>query len=463
MDDLLIFGGLIMFLVGVVMLVKAFVKKTKKKQALLLIAIGFIVWVVGGAFVETDDYKGEPISETDISTVKEFKSSKDISVIMGLTIEGAHNKTGLNFESMGTELLQPEIEKFKSGNDNIIVYTDTETHTIYEIVLFGSDYNLFGVTNRMNEEEQNTVLIKNGFTEIAESVYRYKDTYDGIETYPNLKYKTNYLQELALKADTERAYEKTSQTAVGAVYIGNGQMIEYSSTSLPYLAYELDNETEINKGKIIEKYNDTYVQISGKITEVFEDGTIRILSQDEEATDMLGKLWPLQAYSDIMIVPEESFVLQSLKKDAEVVFYAKVDMYSYQNIVGMQCFECYDGILYYYSGELIPAPEINSVAGGILKPLKPQNTENNKTVDKSEEISNLVKSKEEAIAEVKAYYKKQKAISDPENNYDEYTTFTADDCEGYYKVYATFGGNFEVAHSIYIIDKEDKNNIEQIY
>ena len=32
MDDLLIFGGLIMFLVGVVMLVKAFVKKTKKKQ-----------------------------------------------------------------------------------------------------------------------------------------------------------------------------------------------------------------------------------------------------------------------------------------------------------------------------------------------------------------------------------------------------------------------------------------------
>ena len=67
MDDLLIFGGLIMFLVGVVMLVKAFVKKTKKKQALLLIAIGFIVWVVGGAFVETDDLTDKSTIETTIT------------------------------------------------------------------------------------------------------------------------------------------------------------------------------------------------------------------------------------------------------------------------------------------------------------------------------------------------------------------------------------------------------------
>ncbi len=73
MDDLLIFIGLIMFLIGVVMLVKAFVKKTKKKQALLLIIIGFIVWVVGGAFVETDDL-------TDKSTIETTMSEDDVDM-----------------------------------------------------------------------------------------------------------------------------------------------------------------------------------------------------------------------------------------------------------------------------------------------------------------------------------------------------------------------------------------------
>ncbi len=70
MDDLLIFGGLIMFLVGIVMLITAFVKKTKKKTALLLILIGFVVWIIGGAFVETEPTTQPPTVEEQTENTK---------------------------------------------------------------------------------------------------------------------------------------------------------------------------------------------------------------------------------------------------------------------------------------------------------------------------------------------------------------------------------------------------------
>lgn len=54
MDDLLIGLGLILFVAGIILLIVSFIKKTKKKKALLLVLIGFVVWIIGGAFVDTD-------------------------------------------------------------------------------------------------------------------------------------------------------------------------------------------------------------------------------------------------------------------------------------------------------------------------------------------------------------------------------------------------------------------------
>lgn len=68
MDNLLIGGGLILFLIGIIMLICSFVKKTKKKMALLLILIGFIVWVIGGAFVDTETMSETPTAETGAQT-----------------------------------------------------------------------------------------------------------------------------------------------------------------------------------------------------------------------------------------------------------------------------------------------------------------------------------------------------------------------------------------------------------
>ena len=68
MDNLLIGGGLILFLIGIVMLILALVKKTKKKSALLLILIGFIVWIIGGAFVDTETTPEAPSAETEVES-----------------------------------------------------------------------------------------------------------------------------------------------------------------------------------------------------------------------------------------------------------------------------------------------------------------------------------------------------------------------------------------------------------
>ena len=86
MDDLLIGLGLILFVVGIIMLVISFIRKTKKKKALLFILIGFIVWIIGGAFVDTTTLDSK---ETSISS-NDFKDSKDVSIIMGLTIDEAN-------------------------------------------------------------------------------------------------------------------------------------------------------------------------------------------------------------------------------------------------------------------------------------------------------------------------------------------------------------------------------------
>lgn len=84
MDNLLIGLGLILFVVGIVMLIVSFVKKTKKKTALLLVLIGFVVWIIGGTFVETEPL-AEPVEEdieTQQNTITESSDSNSESDIL---------------------------------------------------------------------------------------------------------------------------------------------------------------------------------------------------------------------------------------------------------------------------------------------------------------------------------------------------------------------------------------------
>ncbi len=76
MDNLLIGGGLILFLIGIIMLILALIKKTKKKSALLLILIGFIVWIIGGAFVDTETTPEAPSAETEVES--ELVKTEDV-------------------------------------------------------------------------------------------------------------------------------------------------------------------------------------------------------------------------------------------------------------------------------------------------------------------------------------------------------------------------------------------------
>ena len=68
MDDLLIGLGLVLFITGIIMLFISFAKKTKKKTAILLILIGFIVWIIGGAFVDTESTQEIPATEDEVQS-----------------------------------------------------------------------------------------------------------------------------------------------------------------------------------------------------------------------------------------------------------------------------------------------------------------------------------------------------------------------------------------------------------
>ena len=68
MDDLFIGLGLILFIVGIIMLFISFAKKTKKKISLLLILVGFIVWIIGGAFVDTESTQEISTTEYEVQS-----------------------------------------------------------------------------------------------------------------------------------------------------------------------------------------------------------------------------------------------------------------------------------------------------------------------------------------------------------------------------------------------------------
>ena len=85
MDDLLIGLGLILFVAGIIMLVVSFIKKTKKKKALLFILIGFVVWIIGGAFVDTD-VSEENSAITTTATEEDADRSEQSSEIVTVVI-----------------------------------------------------------------------------------------------------------------------------------------------------------------------------------------------------------------------------------------------------------------------------------------------------------------------------------------------------------------------------------------
>lgn len=163
----------------------------------------------------------------------------------------------------------------------------------------------------------------------------------------------------------QETFTPTLESSIGAVKLENGQIIEYSSDSIAELAYTYENTTEYNRGDMAAKYDDTYVQIFGSITEITSNGVINVLCSDSEATDAAGKLWPIQAYGYVRLVDEQSELLSQLQKDKNVVIYAKVNMDSYENFLGMQTFNCYDGILLAYENARVDVPIITSVTKGI--------------------------------------------------------------------------------------------------
>ena len=120
MDNLLIGLGLILFVVGIVMLIVSFVKKTKKKTALLLVLIGFVVWIIGGTFVETEPL-AEPVEE-DIETQQNtITESSDSNSESDISIDYQNTENAAELQSSENSLDNAELfsDNFDEFYDNV--------------------------------------------------------------------------------------------------------------------------------------------------------------------------------------------------------------------------------------------------------------------------------------------------------------------------------------------------------
>lgn len=436
-------------------------KKTNRKNGCLLaclipLAIVLLFSIVG---LFSDSTPTINTTDPEISADEDFKKSKDLSVIIGLTVDEAQEKTGLTF-TIGTD--SAGNENFLAENGNIVVCRNADTKKITDITIFGDEYKLFGVSNTVKSEKKKEILEANGFSSLTDSVYRYKDTYDGLEISPVIKYTANSLESQVFQLETEKAYTPALPTTVGAIYIGNGQMLEYSYDSIAKLAYDYENVTTLQQTALAASYNGTYVKIDGEVTQVDENGRIYVLCADEEATEEAGEILPMQAYGNACLVAEEMDMTWSINKGDHVIIYAKTNLDSYQNYMVTRTFECEEGILYSHNGKVLEAPVITSTAGGIQIPLAAAKSDSYAENVEASTDTLSVNSANEAIALVKAYYQRQELQNDPENWNDDYTDFVAEEHDLYYIVFATYGGNFEADFSVYQIDKNDRNSISQI-
>lgn len=430
---LFLLSGVLVTFFGGILLLSSILSKGKEKLDFKTFLFGILLLCV--SFL---------ITKIDLGT----GSGKDISGFLGQELSQVESETGMEFEFLYGDIDYPNAKRYKY-KDAFQLSVSEDTGKILQIELYDG-FNIFGVTNKMSRSEQEELLFKNEFTKISDDIYRYKNTYDGIEIGLSLIYRADFLEETVLEADAKNAYKPMLPSTIGATYIGSGQMLEYASDSLAYMAYQMDNELDFDVPKIIEKYDGAYVKITGEITEIYADGSVQILTDDMEKTEELGKLWPLMSYAVVYLAEEEKEFVSLMKKDAEVVMYARVDMYSYTNLLGMKSFDLYDGVLYHYKDtefeEVVSHPLLSSVKRGIQTPLTPS------VYDKR-----YVTSCTEAIEAVKAYGERM-GYSDPPDSFD------AEKSPEGYRVFAWSsyaGSNFysDPNSTIYYVDAYDFYNV----
>ena len=162
----------------------------------------------------------------------------------------------------------------------------------------------------------------------------------------------------------DRDFNYIYPDSVGAYYLGNSQVLEYYHDSFAEFCYQYSQTTEFNRQSMGEKADGRFILVPGNVIDVFENGMVKVICADNEATQAAGKIWPMQGIANVTIRPEQTALLGKLKKDINVMLFARLVTSSYNGILGSE-FSMEDGIILQIDGSEQDIPIFNDAIPGI--------------------------------------------------------------------------------------------------
>lgn len=298
------------------------------------------------------------------------EEEKEISGFLGKNIDTIQDSLPLQVKSggqYGYNIVDPGL--YASSSSLFRCLCD-DNGKIIQISLsqFGSSpYTIYGIDQKADNAAANSLLNRQGFHVLTDGYWVSQDSTRIVLHEDDgwiLRYANDADDSIQLKAMIDRDFKYIYPDSVGAYYLGNGQVLEYYHDSFAEFCYQYSKTTEFNRQSMGEKADGRYILVPGEVTDVFENGMVKVFCADNEATQAAGKIWPMQGIANVTIRPEQAALLGKLKKDTQVMLFARLITSSYDGILGSE-FSMEDGIILQIDGAEKDVPVFSDSIPGI--------------------------------------------------------------------------------------------------
>lgn len=295
---------------------------------------------------------------------------KEISGFLGKNIDTIQDSLPLQVKSggqYGYNVVDPGLYASSSALFRCLC---DDNGKIIQISLsqFGSSpYTIYGIEQKADNAAANSLLNRQGFHVLTDGYWVSQDSTRIVLHEDDgwiLRYANDADDSIQLKAMIDRDFKYIYPDSVGAYYLGNGQVLEYYHDSFAEFCYQYSQTTQFNRQSMGEKADGRYILVLGEVTDVLENGMVKVFCADNEATQAAGKIWPMQGIANVTIRPEQAALLGKLKKDTKVMLFARLITSSYDGILGSE-FSMEDGIILQIDGTEKDVPVFSDSIPGI--------------------------------------------------------------------------------------------------
>lgn len=298
------------------------------------------------------------------------EKEREISGFLGKNIDTIQDSLPLQVKSGGTHgysIVDPGLYASSSALFRCLC---DDNGKIIQISLsqFGSSpYTIYGIDQKADNAAANSLLTGQGFHMLTDGYWVSQDSTRIVLHEDDgwiLRYANDADDSIQLKAMIDRDFKYIYPDSIGAYYLGNGQVLEYYHDSFAEFCYQYSQTTEFNRQSMGEKADGRFILVPGDVVDVLENGTVKVICADNEATQAAGKIWPMQGIANVTIRPEQTALLGKLKKDTKVMLFARLITSSYDGILGSE-FSMEDGIILQIDGAEQDVPVFADAIPGI--------------------------------------------------------------------------------------------------